>query len=131
MSEILARISEQSNESAAVAARLMTAARSPHVGVPTARDRYLPFGKPDFGDEEIAEVARVVRPGGRLLVTDLLPHDRETYRQQLGHHWLGFSEPQMTGWLTAAGFTDLRFHALTPAPEAKGPGLFVATARRA
>ena len=78
----------------------------------------------------LGEVARVVRPGGRLLVTDLLPHDREAYRQQLGHHWLGFSEPQITGWITAAGFTDLRFHALTPAPEAKGPGLFVATARR-
>ena len=78
----------------------------------------------------LREVARVVKPGGRVLVTDLLPHDRETYRQQLGHHWLGFSEPQLTGWLDAAGFTDLRFHALTPAPEAKGPGLFVATARR-
>lgn len=78
----------------------------------------------------LREVARVVRPGGRLLITDLLPHDRETYRQQLGHHWLGFSEPQMTAWLNAAGFTDLRFHALTPAPEAKGPELFVATARQ-
>jgi ubiquinone/menaquinone biosynthesis C-methylase UbiE len=78
----------------------------------------------------LAEVARVVRPKGRLLVTDLLPHDRETYRQQLGHHWLGFSEPQMTGWLTAAGITDLRVHALTPTPEAKGPGLFVAGGRR-
>jgi len=78
----------------------------------------------------LREVARVVKPGGRVLVTDLLPHDRETYRQQLGHHWLGFSEPQLTGWLDAAGFTDLRFHALTPAPEAKGPELFVAGARR-
>jgi ArsR family transcriptional regulator len=79
----------------------------------------------------LAEVARAVRPGGRLLVTDLLPHDRETYRQQLGHYWLGFSEPQMSGWLAAAGFTDLRIHALTPAPDAKGPELFVATSRRA
>jgi ArsR family transcriptional regulator len=78
----------------------------------------------------LREVARVVKPGGRLLVTDILPHDREGYRQQLGHHWLGFSEPQMTGWLAAAGFTDLRFHALTPAPEAKGPELFVARATR-
>jgi ArsR family transcriptional regulator len=81
--------------------------------------------------QAIREVARALRPGGRVLVTDLLPHDREAYRQQLGHQWLGFSESQMTGWLAATGFIDLRFHALSPAPEAKGPGLFVATARRA
>ena len=38
------------------------------------------------------EVARVLKPGGRVLITDVLPHDREGYRQQLGHQWLGFSE---------------------------------------
>lgn len=78
----------------------------------------------------LADVARVLKPGGRVLVTDLLPHDREGYRQQLGHQWLGFGEAQMTGWLTTAGFTDIRLHALPSAPEAKGPGLFVARARR-
>ena len=78
----------------------------------------------------LADVARVLKPGGRVLITDLLPHDREGYRQQLGHQWLGFSEAQMTSWLTTAGFTDIRLHALPSAPEAKGPGLFVARARR-
>src|SRR5690606_18961602 len=42
-------------------------------------------------ERALAEVARVLRPGGRVLVTDVLPHDREQYRQQLGHQWLGFS----------------------------------------
>lgn len=88
----------------------------------------LPY-LPDPG-RVLLDVGRVVRPGGRVLVTDVLPHDRESYRQQLGHQWLGFSEAQMTGWLTAAGFGGLRFHALTPAPEAKGPALFVARAAR-
>ncbi len=78
----------------------------------------------------LKEVARVVAPGGRLLVTDLLPHDRDSYRQQLGHQWLGFSEGQMTSWLTDAGFHSPRLQALPAAPDAKGPGLFVARAIR-
>ena len=78
----------------------------------------------------LREVARVVKPGGRALVTDLLPHDREQFRQQLGHVWLGFSETQVNGWLEEAGFTRAPIHPMPAAPEAKGPGLFVATAVR-
>jgi ArsR family transcriptional regulator len=76
----------------------------------------------------LREVARVVKTGGRLLVTDLLPHDREQFRQQLGQLWLGFSEAQVKGWLEQAGFAGIRVHAMPAPPEAKGPGLFVATA---
>jgi ubiquinone/menaquinone biosynthesis C-methylase UbiE/DNA-binding transcriptional ArsR family regulator len=76
----------------------------------------------------LREVARVLKPGGRLLLTDLLPHDREQFRQQLGHVWLGFSETQVRAWLAEAGFAGERVHALSSTPEAKGPGLFVATA---
>jgi ubiquinone/menaquinone biosynthesis C-methylase UbiE len=78
----------------------------------------------------LREVARVVKAGGRLLLTDLLPHDREQFRQQLGHVWLGFSETQVNAWLEEAGFGGARIHAMPAAPEAKGPGLFVATAVR-
>jgi ubiquinone/menaquinone biosynthesis C-methylase UbiE len=80
--------------------------------------------------EVLREVARVLKPGGRLLLTDLLPHDREQFRQQLGHVWLGFSEGQVSGWLQEAGFAGVRVHALPSPPEAKGPGLFVASAVR-
>ena len=43
----------------------------------------------------LAEVGRVVRTGGRVLVVDMLPHDRQEYQQQMGHVWLGFSEKQI------------------------------------
>lgn len=75
-----------------------------------------------------AEVARALAPGGRLLVVDMLPHDRERYRREMGHLWPGFSAEQLDGWLADAGFAPPRRVALTPDPEAKGPNLFAATA---
>jgi ArsR family transcriptional regulator len=78
----------------------------------------------------LAEAARAVKPGGRVLILDMLPHEREEYRQTMGHVWLGFSEKQMTQWLLAAGFKEIRWQALPPESKAKGPSLFVATARR-
>lgn len=78
----------------------------------------------------LAEAARTLKPGGRLLILDMLPHEREEYRQTMGHVWLGFSEKQMTQWLHAAGFKDIRWRAMPPESKAKGPSLFVATARR-
>jgi ArsR family transcriptional regulator len=75
------------------------------------------------------EAARVLKPGGRLLVADMLPHDRESYRSQMGHAWLGFSEAQVAGFLQDGGFHAVRVRDLPPDPRAKGPALFVATAR--
>jgi ArsR family transcriptional regulator len=75
----------------------------------------------------LAEVARVLKHGGRLLLVDMLPHDRESYRQQMGHVWLGFSEDQTHRLLIETGFKDIRIAPLAPDAQAKGPGLFVAT----
>jgi ArsR family transcriptional regulator len=76
----------------------------------------------------LAEVGRVVRKGGRVLVVDMLPHDREEYQQQMGHVWLGFSEKQISRFLTGAGFGEVRVRMLPADPDAKGPALFAAMA---
>ncbi len=78
----------------------------------------------------LAEAARVLKPGGRLLVVDMLPHEREDYRTTMGHLWPGFSDEQLTGWLRDAGFDDPRIVPLPPDPQAKGPSLFTARAIR-
>ena len=78
----------------------------------------------------LAEVARAVRRGGRLLVLDMLPHEREEYQQQMGHVWLGFSEKQISRFLTTAGFGDVRLRSLPPDPDAMGPALFAAIGTR-
>ena len=75
-----------------------------------------------------AEVARVLKPGGRFLVVDMLPHEREEYRREMGHVWLGFDEAQVADWFGRAGFGSHRFHPLSPEPETMGPTLFAATA---
>jgi SAM-dependent methyltransferase len=76
----------------------------------------------------LSEVGRVVRKGGRVLVVDMLPHDREEYQQQMGHVWLGFSEKQISRFLTGAGFGEVRVRMLPADPDAKGPALFAAIA---
>src|SRR5262245_35866784 len=78
--------------------------------------------------QALAEAARVMRPGGRLLICDMLPHDRETYRQQMGHVWLGFGDEALRRMLATAGFDHVRITPMPVDPDAKGPALFVAAA---
>lgn len=78
----------------------------------------------------LADIHRVLRPGGRLVLVDMLPHDREHYRQQMGHVWLGFGEPQMERMLVDTGFVRPRIIPLPVDARAKGPALFVATGEK-
>ncbi len=70
----------------------------------------------DAPADAIAEAARVLAPGGRLLVADFAPHDREELRARHAHMRLGFDDPQVSGWMRASGL-DARVVAHLCAPE--------------
>jgi SAM-dependent methyltransferase len=77
----------------------------------------------------LREARRVLKRGGRLLVVDMMPHERAEYRETMGHVWQGFGAEQVTEWLKQAGFVSIDYRPLTPDAQAKGPALFAARAR--
>ena len=51
----------------------------------------------------ISEAARLLRPGGRLLVVDFAAHDQDDLRRVYGHQRLGFADERIEGWCGDAG----------------------------
>ncbi|MGB6567746.1 MAG: metalloregulator ArsR/SmtB family transcription factor [Xanthobacteraceae bacterium] len=73
----------------------------------------------DDSAHAIREAARVLGPGGRLLVVEFAPHDLEFLREEHAHRRLGFAVDTMTQWLEGAGLDVLRLQTLPPGPEGK------------
>ena len=78
----------------------------------------------------LAGIARALKRNGRVLVLDMMPHDRAEFRETMGHVWPGFSVEQLSQWTAEAGFATCRMVMLPSLTQSTGPTLFAAVARK-
>jgi ArsR family transcriptional regulator len=80
-------------------------------------------------EEVLRGLAGALRPSGRVVMVDMLSHERLEYRRTMGHVHLGFSEEDVTRWAQQTGFSLMSWNVLSPETTASGPPLFVAVLR--
>ncbi len=73
----------------------------------------------------VREAARVLAPGGRLLIVDFAPHELEFLREQYAHERLGFAGPLIKQWLSDCGLEILGKRDLAPGGDAGAAKLTV------
>lgn len=78
----------------------------------------------------LAEVRRVLAPGGRAVILDMRRHERGPgFTEAMGHVWPGFEDDRVSAWLRDAGFDAVRVVPLPHDAGASGPLLFLASGR--
>ena len=60
-------------------------------------------------ERAVAELCRVTRRGGSVILVDLVRHGQEWMREQMAHRWLGFDRQSIEGWFRAAGVEDVDY----------------------
>jgi len=78
----------------------------------------------------LSEACRVLTPGGRLVIVDMKLHSRDGYLEDMGHVWPGFQNSEIARWHHDAGMTNFVCRPLPANPNASGPRLFIASAKR-
>jgi len=68
-------------------------------------------------DRAVEEAARILVPGGRIVLLDLAKHRFEEARELYADEWLGFSEAELESMLQKAGFTDIQTSVVHKEPE--------------
>lgn len=79
----------------------------------------------DAPAEAVTEAARMLCPGGRLLVVDFAPHQLEFLRTDYAHRRLGFSDVEVLHWMRAAGLARGAVRQLKARPRSNTPALTV------
>ena len=106
-----------------------------HAHVQEADITALPFGRNRFDCiglyqvlhfiEEpatvIREAARVLQPGGRLLILDYIEHGHKELQRDFAHLWLGFSDEEMSSWLEMAQLDLVAKRELSDSEKRQGP----------
>jgi ArsR family transcriptional regulator len=96
-----------------------------------AATMFLALSYVDEPSRALGEMARVLRPGGQAVVVDLMSHDREDFRIEMGQRHLGFDAADLESLAEEAGLVNVASRPLAPEPEAQGPALVMLTGRQA
>lgn len=80
-------------------------------------------------ERALAEAARILVPGGRVVILDLSKHRFEEARELYADEWLGFGEAELESMLEKAGFSEIETSVVDKEPEAPQFQTLLATAR--
>ena len=83
----------------------------------------------------LAELHRVLKPGGRVLIVEQSSHENQTFYERMQDLWWGFSPDELSRQLTEAGFSNVRTRPLRTVTSSSSatdaPGLFAMIGQRA